>query len=875
MGEAIGLMSCADGENAILPLRDIRDAESWSFLERSLELEHHYIDPENLDNLAMYPDLITEIPKSEQTQEQAGIVISQNGDLLCEISSGLVSESLACQALENCRHPLRVFDSIPKKILTEQLCVVAANRVGAHALRLKKKKPLVPKELITDAVLKAGNDADEVLEQERERRLLPSFDRQDDSSTIRMRVGEPKKGCETCVSEESNIGYCDLAYVCRLLDRQIMNKEQALVSADNVDLLKCCYDTGGCERGNGARLYYISDLHIEHQLSYRGCDSNEGDFVQGVNVLASELARSFDTCVEYSRSLEEQKGNTTGRTFLVFAGDTSDSLNLSDLFFRSFVKKQVPQAVRVAVLGNHEYLEANLAGVNGGVNAVVARYKVMYEKHGVHLLQNSVLAVYKNGRRLIELSEKQLVSMDAAELTAFFAKCSFLMFGGTGFSGRNEIRNAKANLYGGVVSTFDADIGETKRFLAIHNKIAVCAGNCSVVVVTHTPPTDWCPPEDIVHGWTYVSGHTHINGIDRLPNDAVSIHGNQIGYQNVGYSFKSVDIACSYDPFESLCDGVYRISRQQYLDFNAGRGIYVAETKRVGAIYCLKRSGVYMFVSQIKGKHLCLLDGGARKTLPVDDLFYYWNHLEEYAEKVAPVFQPVRDALDVLSKEVKAFGGSGLIHGFIVDIDFYRHIQLDPFTGHMDMYWSSGMSGRYICNGVQELLELEGLGFIEKNELLLNRFNEAKNAGLLPVLSKGNQLAQLDDRYQVDLKTGYERSRIMKKVQYLIDYGIVRIWNTQVLEPPKRAQALKHPKKNVERAVRKKTPEQKARERAEAYCDAISNLSENSIEVNPDDYRGSRYRVKAKCLKCGNEWELRADHLKDRCWCPCCKKKNN
>ena len=875
MGEAVGLVSCADGENAILSLRDIRDAESWSFLERSLKLEHRYVDPENLDNLAMCPDLIKEIPKSEQTQEQADAVIPQNGDLLCEISSGLVTESLACQALGNCRHPLRVFGSIPKKVLTEQLCVVAANRIGTHALRLNKKKSLVPKEFVTDAVLKAGNDADEVLGQEQKRRSLSSSDHQDDLPAIRMRGGEPKEGCGTCVSEESHIEYCDLARTCRLLDRQIVKEEQTLVSAGDVDLLRRCYDAGGCEHGNSVRLYYISDMHIEHQLSFRGCDNNEGDFAQGINMLASELARSFDACVEYSRSREEQKGNTTGSTFLVFDGDTSDSLSISDSFFRSFVERQRPQAVRVAVLGNHEYLEAGLAGISGDVDAIAARYKAMFEKHGVHLLHNSVLAVYKDGRRLIELSETQLTSMDVAELTAFFAKCSFLMLGGTGFSGRNEIRNAEANLYGGVIPTLDADIGETKRFLAVHNKIAVCAGICSVAVVTHMPPSDWCPPEDIVRGWTYVSGHTHINGIDRLPNNAINIHGNQIGYRNAGYSFKSVDIACSYDPFESLCDGIYRISRRQYLDFNTGRGIYVGETKRVGAIYCLKRRGVYMFVSQIKGKHLCLLDGGARKTLPVDDLSYYWNHLEEYAEKVAPVFRPVREALNVLSKEVKAFGGSGLIHGFIVDIDFYRHIQLDPFTGNMDMYWSSGMSGRCICDGAQELLELEGFGFIKKNELLLNRFNEAKNAGLLPVLSGGNQLAQLDGRYQVDLKTGYERSRIMKKVQYLIDYGVVRIWNTQVLEPPKEVQALKHPKKNVERAVRKKTPEQKARERAEVYCDAISNLSENSIEVNPDDYRGSRYRVKAKCLKCGNEWELRADHLKDRCWCPCCKKKNN
>lgn len=69
----------------------------------------------------------------------------------------------------------------------------------------------------------------------------------------------------------------------------------------------------------------------------------------------------------------------------------------------------------------------------------------------------------------------------------------------------------------------------------------------------------------------------------------------------------------------------------------------------------------------------------------------------------------------------------------------------------------------------------------------------------------------------------------------------------------------------------KESDSEKLQRRAEKYYEKIKNKSNNQIEAI--NYMGSRESVNAKCMKCGNEWSLRADHLLERCYCPKCKNK--
>lgn len=59
--------------------------------------------------------------------------------------------------------------------------------------------------------------------------------------------------------------------------------------------------------------------------------------------------------------------------------------------------------------------------------------------------------------------------------------------------------------------------------------------------------------------------------------------------------------------------------------------------------------------------------------------------------------------------------------------------------------------------------------------------------------------------------------------------------------------------------------------RAQKYAKKIDEKSNGKISVNINDYLGSKQNIKAKCTVCGCIWNIRADHLLDRCWCPICR----
>ena len=53
------------------------------------------------------------------------------------------------------------------------------------------------------------------------------------------------------------------------------------------------------------------------------------------------------------------------------------------------------------------------------------------------------------------------------------------------------------------------------------------------------------------------------------------------------------------------------------------------------------------------------------------------------------------------------------------------------------------------------------------------------------------------------------------------------------------------------------------------FRDKISLKSNERLFVIT--YGGAREKSLVKCMDCGNEWEIRSDHLVDRCYCPRCR----
>ena len=130
----------------------------------------------------------------------------------------------------------------------------------------------------------------------------------------------------------------------------------------------------------------------------------------------------------------------------------------------------------------------------------------------------------------------------------------------------------------------------------------------------------------------------------------------------------------------------------------------------------LKKNGVYCFIQEyIKTGSLCILNGGSRvKLKPQRELEYYYEKLDIYTDAVQDFLDIFDSSLQEVSTFVRSFGGSGRIHGFIVDIDKLNHLYLNPFDGKITAYYATSISDKYVYKNIASLLRFRNKGFYNK-----------------------------------------------------------------------------------------------------------------------------------------------------------------
>lgn len=568
--------------------------------------------------------------------------------------------------------------------------------------------------------------------------------------------------------------------------------------ATTTSALPVLYDlTAGDNIPNTGKFFYITDLHLESQLGLTGMtvDEIKGKVAQKVDEMLGGLSK------------EDMADGV-----LLIGGDVADSEEVAKIFYDAvFFRFRGPI---IFVLGNHELWDG-CTYANGesrqkrSIDEVVGAYKEFNKttfgfEAKLYCLENEALVCFKNsmyrnsdefgvGRKtagmprggLCVLTEEMLLNTSTDDLREFFDECSMIVLGGLGFCGLNPRYNADTGLFQNRVSR-EEDIERSKRFRAVYDRVMSCASDKRVVVLTHTQIEDWTTDAPN-KGWVYVNGHTHQNGLVKTEDGVAVLYDNQMGYKPKKWHLNQFSLERYYDPFEAWADGIYQITPQQYMDFNAGRGIQMEYFRQQGDIYALKQKGIYMFMLQY-GLGLYLLRGGQKLNV-FHGLEYYAANLEKYVEKIQAAFRPYRNALDKIAAEVKRFGGSGYVHGSIVDIDFYNHIYLDPFDGYLMPYFAFDVTGRREFRSVQELLESSPIPALGSDgKPLLSAYTKLLDAGGVSILAptvKEDALAVVPMEV-LDEKNIYAPSRVMKSIQYLLDKGVVRVWNDAVLSMPDR-----------------------------------------------------------------------------------------
>lgn len=509
---------------------------------------------------------------------------------------------------------------------------------------------------------------------------------------------------------------------------------------------------------NCQTIYYISDLHLMHRISNANCKN-----FKCIQEKVQEIINSLLNCI---RRGDESSYLIGGYSYTVLiGGDISSDFQLFKLFVNMLKKSIDEDELDVKViftLGNHEFWDYE--GMS--IDEVIYTYKKIINDNDMYLLQNNILFIDDKARYNIEeISSDELKSLSKDALKSRLMRARLILFGGVGFSGYNGEFNANQFIYRNALNR-QQEIEESKKFEELYKKICADLSDKRVVVFTHMPQIDWCSQNEPHKGFVYVNGHTHRNyfyddGDYRIYAD------NQIGYHQENCHLKYFYLDDDYDIFENYEDGIFEITKEAYIDFHRGKNIAMDFYREGYNIFMLKKNSVYCFIAKNKKGYLLILNGGNLKRLDCKDLNYYYENMDKVISYIKTPLDNFSNYQKQIADEIKAIGGSGNIHGAIIDIDFFNHLYVNPVDLTVTAYWASDIVNKVIFEDTPALLQ-SNCPNIYANYL---KQIESKSETAL-VLNKSSIVKPAQLYLDTDI---YRASREIKKLQKLSS-NILSVW---------------------------------------------------------------------------------------------------
>lgn len=633
------------------------------------------------------------------------------------------------------------------------------------------------------------------------------------------------------------------------------------------------------EEENDFVLCYISDLHLNHKLI--------NEFKRNVN--------KFELESYFTKILLKLKNSLPAFTYnhsVVFIGDISYNFEVFKMFFKLY-RQVLPYEKTFVILGNHELWDEKLNNSCNSIEEVVEKYRNYLSslESKILLLENQLYLPHDEQHIY---SQEEILNLSNEVLREKFLLNSYAVFGGLGYAGMNNEFNVNQGIYRTAPINRQQEIERSNIVNNIHQKLTKVASDKNLFFITHMPKKDWSD-DKYNKNWFYLSGHTHQNYY--FENEDKKFYAdNQIGYTGTSFGFKYLTTSREFDIFQDYSDGIYEITREQYKMFYYGIGNRIDFNRDFETLYMLKKNGIYCFLIKLtNSKDLKLLNGGSIKNIGNQDLNYFYENLVNYSNSIKLFLKDYDDYQKKISNEIKKIGGSGHIHGSIIDIDFYNHLYINPLDATVTPYFAYSIIDKYVYTNLISLLKANNKELYSNYKKMIGLEDANKS-----LMALNNDLNESNKKTYVSETEMYRVSRILKGFQYTTKNNIVRLWNDTIISNstkesgrlivsglinPEEMKKIKKEQRKLERQKiivqqqnKKKsskphlTEEEKRKMLFEKYCDKISKINTNVVVLS---YNGAKEKAKYKCLQCEYVWERRADHFIERnnATCPNCKNK--
>ena len=545
-------------------------------------------------------------------------------------------------------------------------------------------------------------------------------------------------------------------------------------------------------------IFYISDLHLEHQIiKMVNNNATSSEVEHCIKKIAKQL---FDSLVyevknpyfgdpDYPEATEycEQSKYRKESSIILFGGDIASDFEIAKFFYKSFIslvrsRSSVFKNIHIyAVLGNHELWSFD------NIATCVKKYKNLFDALDILLLNNDIFWFGKTYKT------ESMNDKDELEYASFRLARNVVICGGLGFASQNNSFNANNGIYFNAINR-EKEIAEGKKWLKCYNEALKISKkhNLKLIVLTHTPIEDWLPKNQRKENCIYFNGHTHKNNayFDQESN-AYIIANNQIGYYQNNYSFKRINLFLRNNPFDKYGDGYFKIRPSEYYDYNWYMKECISGIKPIiktlelcsGKLYLVRKNEISgFFIVSDNATYICA-GGNVRRIKPTLRI----DEINENFEKMVNIYfkslSPYRKFQENISKNIQQIGGNGRIHGCIIDIDFFNHIMVNPLDGEITYYYSPylGLIKRY--DNLLELLESENHELAENLKAIENdSFNQIVKQEKDSDKLMTNNNENINDFYYFRPKdTVYAISNRLNQLQRLFDKKILRAWDTDLL----------------------------------------------------------------------------------------------
>lgn len=536
----------------------------------------------------------------------------------------------------------------------------------------------------------------------------------------------------------------------------IMDEERELVHAEHTSSME--YND---HRENV--FYYCSDLHLADRFnilkSTGECQTHEDEIY-----LMYKLIEKIFSSITLEASVH--RGYIK---FLLIDGDVSRDYRLFCMFvalINRYLENNKTDSIKIVfTLGNREYL--------GMTAEEIDKLSVLIKKSKMYLLQNEILLVDKdNYLCVLDAKELSELKKNTPKLQYILTRSKSIILGGVGFHVNNRY-------YPNV---------QCEEFEKLYSLLIKYASNNNVIIMSHYPPIKdaeanassyQCEYRDLQTGFIYVHGHTHNNFYYNDGTKAVYADCQLYANEKTGtvseIEVKQFYCKNSFDLFSNTSDGIHKISKDDYKDYMRGKNITMQLNRETDKLYLVKKHDYHCFIHESRGT-ISIMNGGVMKKIPeACNVQYIYDNLDAVISIIEEPMSVFNKLLGYISRIIKSIGGTGKIHGCIVDIDYFNHIYVNPNDQTITPYSALNMKDKVVYPNIAALLESES-SFLYDNmkSLLSDNTDDAicDLAVLNNIFYLSNAYGEVQEYKSTDI---YSDSLKIKKMQKLND-GILAVW---------------------------------------------------------------------------------------------------